>query len=48
MESIPVRDDGSHYAALWARYHTLNRGKLDSEQNAFRFHETVRAGPCMW
>lgn len=48
MESIPVRDDGGHYAALWTRYHTLNRGKLDSEQNAFRFYETVRAGPCMW
>ncbi len=48
MDAIAVTADGGHYAALWTRYHTLNRGKLDSAQNAFRFYETVRAGPCMW
>ncbi len=48
MGAIPVAADGSHYAALWQRYHALNRGKLDAAQNAFRFYETVRAGPCMW
>ena len=48
MGAIPVSSDGNHYAALWERFHTLNRGKLDADQNAFRFYETVRAGPCMW
>ncbi len=48
MGAIDIASDGSHYANLWERYHTLNRGKLDSDQNAFRFFETVRAGPCMW
>ncbi len=48
MGAIPVSEDGAHYAPLWERFHTLNRGRLDSDQNAFRFYETVRAGPCMW
>lgn len=48
MAAIDVAADGSHYPALWERYNRLNRGKLDWRQNAFRFYETVRAGPCMW
>lgn len=48
MGTIEVQPDGGHYAALWERYQRLNRGKLTGEQIAFRFHETVRAGPCMW
>ncbi len=48
MGTIDVQEDGSHYAALWERYQNLNRGKLTSDQIAFRFFETIRAGPCMW
>jgi pimeloyl-ACP methyl ester carboxylesterase len=48
MGTIEVQADGSHYAALWARYQRLNRGKLAPDQIAFRFYETIRAGPCMW
>lgn len=48
MGTIEVQGDGSHYAALWDRYQNLNRGKLTPDQIAFRFYETIRAGPCMW
>lgn len=48
MGSIPVQEDGGHIAQLWDRYQNLNRGKLDQDQIAFRFYETLRAGPCTW
>jgi pimeloyl-ACP methyl ester carboxylesterase len=48
MGSIPVQDDGGHLDQLWDRYQSLNSGKLDQDQIAFRFYETLRAGPCMW
>ena len=48
MGDIPVADDGGHLAALWQRYHDLNRGKLTAPQMRLRFYETLRAGPCMW
>jgi len=48
MGDIPVTEDGGHLAALWRRYHELNRGKLTPQQVRFRFYETLRAGPCMW
>lgn len=48
MGEIVVDENGGHVAALWRRYHDLNRGKLTAPQMRFRFYETLRAGPCMW
>ncbi len=48
MGPIEVEDDGGHIAAVWERYHRLNRGRMPADQIKLRFYETMRAGPCAW
>ncbi len=48
MDDIPVREDGSHLAGIWQRFHQQNRGSLTEAQIRLRTYESFRAGPCIW